>query len=158
MKLNRGMLWATVTAAAMLVVGAVTVTVVGIDRAPATRTRRPSGPSRPRRSAVDGDATEAASNAPGTEEYRGGGSHGGGARGGGSHGGGSQRRPRLHPRRLRPRLRPRRLRARRRLRRGWGGSRWGRWGGGRYVGGRWVGGPYYGWCDDRYYACNRYWW
>lgn len=41
--------------------------------------------------------------------------------------------------------------------RGWGGSRWGRWAGGHYVGGRWVGGPYYGWCDDRYYACDRYW-
>jgi len=172
MNLNRGMLWATVATAAMLVVGGVTVTVVGIDRpADAGDPGIGNEQAEPEQSAGDdGDATETASNVIGTEQYRGGGSHGvsssrgGGSRAGASHGGGSHAgashgggyghtggyghaggygRGYGHAGGYG---------------RGWGGSRWGHWGGGRYVGGRWIGGPYYGWCDDRYYACNRSWW
>jgi hypothetical protein len=138
----------------MLVVGGVTVTVVGIDRpADAGDARIGNEQAEAEQStAVDGDATETASNNPGTEQYRG--SSHGGARGGASHRGsyghtggyrhaGGYGRGYGHGHGYG---------------RGWGGSRWGRWGGGRYVGGRWVNGPYNGWCDDRYYACNRYWW
>jgi hypothetical protein len=150
MKLQRGILWATAaTAAALAVGGVVMVTVVGIDRPDPRVGEEQVGPES---TAVDDDGTKTASNEPGTEEYRGGfhggASHGGASRGGGyghtvgwgrgayghvggwGHGYG----------------------------RGWGGSRWGRWGGGRWVGRRWVAGNYFGWCDDRRYACERAWW
>jgi hypothetical protein len=143
MKLNRAMLWATAATAAVMVLGA--VTVIGIDRS-SDENLPPAGAEMA--DAVEGDPTGTTANA-GVEEYRGGGAHGGAAHGvshggaghGSTHGGGRGfgygRGGYGH---------------------GWGGgSRWGRWGGGRYVGGRWVNGPYYGWCDGRYYACNRFW-
>ena len=162
MKLNRIMLGAT---AAVLLVGS--TALVGYNReadvdqaATAEQTAVEQGDS-----LADEGATQNASTTTdvGVESYaHGGGSHGGGSHAGASHGGGSHGAGHAgghgagfghggyghgyggyghgynHG--------------------GWaGGGRWGRWGGGRYVGGRWVGGPYYGWCNDRYYSCDRAW-
>jgi hypothetical protein len=129
MKLNRGMLVGAAVAA-VAALGMVSVSVIGIDRAPDTDDPHVVAEMAAASSgtAVDSDTTSTAAN-PGVEQYA---FRGGAVRGGGYHGAGYGR--------------------------GWGGSsRFGRWGGGRYVGGRWVDGPYNGWCDGRYYRCNRAW-
>ena len=160
MKLNRGMLVAAAVAvAAVLGVGA--VTVVGVDRAPDASDPRVVAEmaATEQTGTVDNDAPATASSNAGVEEYRAGGashggaSHAGGGARGGREGGGARG--------------GREGGARGGYGRGgyggrdghWGGNnRWGRWGGGRYVGGRWVDGPYNGWCDGRFYDCNRAWW
>jgi hypothetical protein len=153
MKLNRGILWGSAAAmATALMAGGLMVTVVGIDR-PADADAQIGAEQGEVEAPVAGNDDSTAS-VDGTEQYRGGGRAGGGHAGGGhaaarggfghtawghggyghggyGHGWGG---------------------------RGWGGSRWGHWGGGRWAGGRYVAGPYWGWCDGRYYACNRYWW
>jgi hypothetical protein len=161
MNFKRGMLWVTATVATAAVIGLGSVTVVGCNRSDADEAPGIGNEQAAQEmvGGVEGDATETASNGLGVEQYRGG-SHSGGSRGshagshsgshasrsfGHTHGGGYAHGGRGFGHGYG---------------RGghWGGSRWGRWGGGRYVGNRWVAGPYYGWCDDRYYACNRYWW
>jgi hypothetical protein len=144
MKLNRIMLGVT---AAVLVVGS--TALVGYNRdADQTVVAEQTAVEQ------QGDALDSDGVTPtdvGVESYaHGGGSHGGGSHAGAAHGGGFHGAGHggygrggyghgyNHG--------------------GWaGGGRWGRWGGGRYVGGRYVGGPYYGWCNDRYYSCDRAW-
>ena len=155
MKLN-GILKATAAVAATaLVAGGVMVTMVGIDR-PAEADPQFGNEQAETEAPVAGDST-VASNDVGTEQYRGGGAHGGGAHAGGFHGvaahGGFAHGGYGHTGWGRGGYGHAGWGGH-----GWGGSRWGRWGGGRYVGGRWVAGPYWGWCDGRYYACNRYYW
>jgi hypothetical protein len=159
MKLNRIMLVAT---AAVLVVGS--AAMVGCNRAADEDSDSMVGTEQAveQGDSLDEGMTQNASTTTdvGVESYaHGGGSHGGGSHGGGAHAGaahgggfhggghgfehggfghGGYGRGYNHG--------------------GWaGGGRWGRWGGGRYVGGRYVGGSYYGWCNDRYYSCNRAW-
>jgi hypothetical protein len=154
MKLNRGILWGSAAAAtAALVAGGLMVTVVGIDR-PVDADAQIGNEQGEVEAPVAG-SDDATTSVEGTEQYRGGGA----ARGGGGHAAGGHATARGgfghtawghggwggrgwgHDGR------------------GWGGgSRWGHWGGGRWAGGRWVNGPYWGWCDGRYYACNRSWW
>jgi hypothetical protein len=159
MKLNRGMLVAAAVAA-VTVLGVGFVTVVGVDRAADSDDPRvvAETAATEQTGAMDDDTTPTAANSAGVEQYRGGAVHGGTSHAGAAHAGASH--------------------AAEGARGGheggfgrggygrggydrggrWGGdSRWGRWGGGRYVGGRWVDGPYSGWCDARYYDCNRAW-
>ncbi len=156
MKLNRIMLGAT---AAVLVVGSTALVGYNREADPQTVVAEQTAVEQQGDSLDTEGATQNASTDVGVESYaHGGGSHGGGSHAGAAHGGGFHGGGHAggvghggygrggyghgygynHG--------------------GWGGGgRWGRWGGGRYVGGRWVGGPYYGWCNDRYYSCERAW-
>lgn len=167
MKLNRGKLGAAVAVVvAMLGIGA--VTVVGVDRAADTTDPQVVAEmaATEQDTTVDGDTPATADTNPGVEQYRGGGSHGGASHAGTTHGGASHAGA-SHAGGARGGHEGGFARGGREGGYGrggygdrgrWGGSsRWGRWGGGRYVGGRWVDGPYYGWCDARYYDCNRAW-
>jgi hypothetical protein len=134
MKLNRGKLVAGVaTLATATLLGVGWVTVVGVNQPNDDDRVGAEQAAAAQVGSIDKDSSGTAASDLGVEQYaRGGFAHGGGyGHGYGRAGWGG---------------------------RGWGGNRWGSWGGGRYVGGRWVGGPYYGWCDDRYRACNRSWW
>jgi hypothetical protein len=149
MKLNRAWLVATV-ATVTAVAGVGTLTVVGINRSSDTDDPRVVAEmaATEQTGAIDGDTTSGTN--AGVEQYRGG-SHGA-VHGGGGHGwhGGGYTHAGGYGRGYGHGYG---------YGRGWGGnSRWGRWGGGRYVGGRWINGPYYGWCDSRYYECDRAWW
>jgi hypothetical protein len=163
MKLNRIMLGAT---AAVLVVGSTALVGYNREADPQTVVAEQTAVEQQADSLDQEGATQNASTTTdvGVESYaHGGGSHGGGSHGGGAHAGaahgggfhggghgfehggfghGGYGRGYGHGYNHG----------------GWaGGGRWGRWGGGRYVGGRYVGGSYYGWCNDRYYSCNRAW-
>ncbi len=152
MKLN-GILKATAAVAAtVLVAGGVMVTVVGIDRPADADTLIAAEQGEVEAPVAGNGADDATTSVEGTEQYRGGGRAGGGGHAFGGHaaghtswghgGYGHAGWGRGYGGR------------------GWGygGSRWGHWGGGRYINGRWAAGPYWGWCDGRYYSCNRYWW